>query len=64
MKKERLLEFAAWINAKLAKINELILEAKNNHNYGRATEYAGMRDAYLEVLELVNREISTVSKVN
>lgn len=64
MKKERLLEFAAWINAKLAKINETIIEAKNAHNYGKATQYAGMRDAYAEILEMVNREISSISKVN
>ena len=64
MKKERLLEFAAWINAKLTKINDTIIEAKNSDNYGKATQYAGMRDAYNEVLDMVNREISSLSKVN
>ena len=63
MKKERLLEFSAWLNAKLTKINDTINEAKNDHNYGRATQYAGMRDAYKEVLELVNREISSLSRI-
>lgn len=64
MKKERLLEFAALINAKLTKTNDIILESKNNHNYGKATQFAGMRDAYLEVLEYVNREISALSRAN
>ena len=64
MKKERLLEYAAWINAKLTKINDTIAEATKNHNYGKATQYAGMRDAYNEVLEMVNREISTLSRSN
>ncbi len=64
MKKERLLEFAAWINSKLAKINDTILESKNNHNYGKATQFAGMRDAYQEILDMVNREISALSKSN
>ncbi len=62
MKKERLIEYAAWINAKLKKINDTIAQATKEHNYGKATQFSGMRDAYSEVLELVNREISLLSE--
>ena len=64
MSKEKLLEFAAWINAKLSRVNDTIIDAKNKHNYGKATQYAGKRDAYKEILDRVNQEISQITKIH
>ena len=54
MNKKQLLDLITWLRTKLAESETIIKEAKITHNYGRATQYEGMREAYLDCLRKIN----------
>lgn len=54
MNKKQLLDLISWLRVKLAESESVIKESKITHNYGRATQFEGMRDAYLECLRKIN----------
>jgi len=54
MNKKQLLDLISWLRIKLAESESIIKEAKITHNYGKATQYEGMREAYLECLRKIN----------
>lgn len=46
-----------WLKARLVDAESKIKESHLTHNYGRATQYEGMREAYLECLRRLNVQI-------
>ena len=54
MNKKQLLDLVSWLRNKLAESESAIKEAKIAHNYGRATHYEGMKEAYLECLRRID----------
>lgn len=54
MNKKQLLDLISWLRVKLAESESVIKESKITHNYGRAAQFEGMRDAYLECLRKIN----------
>lgn len=54
MNKKQLLDLITWLRVRLTESESVIKESKITHNYGRATQYEGMRDAYLECLRKIN----------
>ena len=49
-------ELTDWINIKLRFIDAIIKEARLSRNYGKETQYRGMREAYLEFLNKLGSE--------
>jgi|GEM_PF-1431410 len=39
-----------WLNQQIIRLNESINEARQTNNYGRETQYEGMRDAFIKFL--------------
>ncbi len=60
MNKKQLQELRRWLNTKLSFINSIIEEAQSNHNYGRETQYVGMRQAYQDMLNKLRNELSSI----
>lgn len=56
MNKKQLLDLVSWLRVKLSEADSKIKESKVTHNYGKATQYEGMRDAYLECLRKINMD--------
>jgi hypothetical protein len=54
MNKKQLQDLILWLRDKLSESESIIKESKITHNYGRATQFEGMRDAYLECLRKIN----------
>lgn len=54
MNKKQLLDLITWLRIKLVESEGIIKQSKISHNYGRATQYEGMRDAYLDCLRRIN----------
>lgn len=54
MNKKQLLDLISWLRIKLSETDSIIKESKVTHNYGRATQYEGMREAYLDCLRRIN----------
>ncbi|MCW3102957.1 MAG: hypothetical protein JWO09_1397 [Bacteroidetes bacterium] len=54
MKPEQLQEMVQWLNQQIAHINHAINEAHNESNYGRESQYEGMRDAFMRCLNKLN----------
>ena len=50
MKPEKLQEMVQWLNQQISHINEAINKARNENNYGRESQYEGMRDAFIRCL--------------
>ncbi len=56
MNKKKTQDLRDWINMKLRFINSIIKQAQLSHNYGKETQYVGMREAYLEFLNMLDSE--------
>lgn len=54
MNPEQLQEVVTWLNQQITHVNESILEAHRTNNWGRETQYEGMRDAFLRCLNKLN----------
>jgi hypothetical protein len=50
MKPEQLQEMVQWLNQQIAHINHSINQAQLESNYGRESQYEGMRDAFMRCL--------------
>lgn len=50
MNKEQLEQMIKWLNQQITHSNDCIHEAHQEHNYGRETQYEGMRDAFARCL--------------
>ncbi|MCW3070696.1 MAG: hypothetical protein JWO44_586 [Bacteroidetes bacterium] len=46
-----------WLNQQIAHINHAINEAHNECNYGRESQYEGMRDAFMRCLNKLNTSV-------
>lgn len=44
-------ELMQWLNHRLDFVEQIIVEAHESHNYGKETEYLGMKSAYKECLK-------------
>jgi hypothetical protein len=47
-------DLISWLKARLNEADMKIKESQIVHNYGRATQYEGMKEAYLETLRKLN----------
>ena len=54
MKTEQLHEMVQWLNQQISHINQSINEAHKENNYGRESQYEGMRDAFMRCLNKLN----------
>jgi hypothetical protein len=61
MKPEQLQEMVQWLNQQITHINHSINEAHKESNYGRESQYEGMRDAFMRCLKKLNTTDSTTS---
>jgi hypothetical protein len=50
MNSEQLQEVVQWLNQQILHVNEGIIEAHQTNNFGRETQYEGMRDAFVRCL--------------
>ncbi len=50
-------DLVAWLKARLTDAECKIKESQIIHNYGRATQYEGMKEAYLECLRKLNIQL-------
>jgi hypothetical protein len=57
MKPEQLQEMVQWLNQQIAHINTAINEAHKECNYGRESQYEGMRDAFMRCLNKLNTNL-------
>ncbi len=51
MKPEQLQEMVHWLNQQIAHINESMKVARTENNWGRESQYEGMRDAFIRCLK-------------
>lgn len=54
MEKRQLKSVVDWLRERIKETESVIKESKLTHNYGKATQYEGKRDAYLECLQKLN----------
>ena len=47
-------DLIAWLKCRLNEADSKIKESQVVHNYGKATQYEGMKEAYLECLRKLN----------
>ncbi|HVA99023.1 MAG TPA: hypothetical protein VNG53_09015 [Bacteroidia bacterium] len=57
MKSEKLQELIRWLNDQINHANGVIEESQRNHNYGRESQYEGIRDAFMRCLNKVGNEV-------
>jgi hypothetical protein len=50
-------DLVSWLREKLSETESVIKESKISHNYGRATQYEGKKEAYMECLRKLNLNI-------
>lgn len=50
MNREELQEILKWLNDQIEYANEAIHESHQSHNYGRESQYEGIRDAFMRCL--------------
>ncbi len=55
MKKKQLLYLISWLKINLMESEGIIKQSKITHNYDRANQCEGMRNAYLNCLRRINR---------
>jgi hypothetical protein len=55
MNTEQLQEVVHWLNQQISHVNEAIQEAHRTNNFGRETQYEGMRDAFMRCLNKLNK---------
>jgi hypothetical protein len=53
MNPEQLQQMVSWLNQQLIHVNDSINEAHLTHNYGRETQFEGMRDAFMRCLNKI-----------
>jgi hypothetical protein len=53
MKPEQLQEMVQWLNQQIVHINQSINKAHAESNYGRESQYEGMRDAFVRCLKKI-----------
>jgi hypothetical protein len=51
MNAKQLQELINWLRGQLKDTDSKIKESQVTHNYGKATQYEGMKEAYLECLK-------------
>lgn len=51
-------ELKQWITMRLEFIEQIIVEAQSCHNYGKETEYLGMKNAYKECLKRLGKTVT------
>ena len=56
MKSEKLQELIRWLNDQINHANGVIEESQRNRNYGRESQYEGIRDAFMRCLNKVGNE--------
>ena len=54
MDKDQLQLLIRWLNAQINHTNKTITEAHDANNFGRETQYEGMRDAFMRCLNKLN----------
>ncbi len=54
MNPEQLQQMVKWLNQQIINSNESINTAHQSNNYGRETQFEGMRDAYMRCLNKLN----------
>ncbi|MCC6690811.1 MAG: hypothetical protein IT235_04700 [Bacteroidia bacterium] len=50
MSSEKIQEMLNWLNDQIEYANEAIQESHLTHNYGRQSQYEGIRDAFMRCL--------------
>lgn len=54
MEKKQNRDLVVWLRNKLSETESVIKESKLTHNYGKATQYEGKKEAYLDCLKKLN----------
>lgn len=54
MSTEKIQNMVSWLNEQIKYANETIKESKRTCNYGRETQYEGVRDAFIRCLKKLN----------
>lgn len=54
MNSEQLEQMINWLNLEIVRLNDSIIDAQQTNNYGRKTQYEGMRDAFTKFLNEFN----------
>lgn len=57
MKAQQTRDLISWLKSRLIEAECKIKESHLVHNYGKATQYEGMREAYLECLRKLNIQL-------
>ena len=55
MNKEQLQQMIQWLNQQINRSSEFMHEAHQEKNYGRVTQYEGMRDAFSRCLNKLSK---------
>jgi hypothetical protein len=55
MDKEQLQQMVKWLNQQIMYSNECMNEARQGKNYGRETQYEGMREAFARCLNKLSK---------
>lgn len=53
MENERVQQLIRWLNEQIAHTNLVINESHQTNNYGRESQYEGMRDAFVRCLNMI-----------
>ncbi len=56
MNREQIQEVLKWLNDQIEYANESIHEAHQSRNYGRESQYEGVRDAFMRCLNKLKEE--------
>lgn len=56
MNREQLQHMLNWLKDQIEYANEAIQEAHAAHNYGRESQYEGIRDAFMRCLNKLKQE--------
>ena len=57
MQNKQVNDLVSWLREKLSETESVIKESRISHNYGRATQYEGKKEAYMECLRKLNLNI-------
>lgn len=53
MKQDQIQEMITWLSDQIEYANEAIHEAHSTNNYGRESQYEGVRDAFMRCLNKI-----------
>lgn len=56
MNREQIQEVLKWLNDQIEYANESILDAHQSRNYGRESQYEGVRDAFMRCLNRLKQD--------